>query len=306
MRILITGATGFVGRYLTKALSSKHEIIVLTRSADRARKVLGEHTFLEWNETIEVPALDTVAPIDVVINLAGENVASKRWSSHRKDQIYSSRVMYTEKLFKALITHSIRPKLFIGASAIGFYGDRQDESLDENSKAGEGFLSKVVVDWEKQLLKNSKYVDRLAILRIGMVLGKGGGAISKMLPAFKLGVGAKLGNGKQYMSWIHINDLVKMFETIIYDDATSGVFNATTEFSVTNAEFTKTLSHLLQRPTLFSAPSFMLKMTLGEMSSMLLSGQRVMPTRFKALRFHFQYPTLQMALKEVVSISRKA
>ena len=306
MRILITGATGFVGKNLTRALSSKHEIIVLTRNTDRARKVLGEHIFLEWNESTELPALDTVGPIDVVINLAGENVASKRWSSKQKDQIYSSRVKYTEKLFKSLVKYSIHPKLYIGASAIGFYGDRPDERLNEEAKQGDGFLSKVVADWENQLFKNSKHVNRWAILRIGVVLGKGGGAVNKMLPVFKLGMGGRIGNGKQAMSWIHINDLIKMFETIINDDATSGIFNATTEFAVTNDEFTRTLSHLLRRPSVVKVPRFALKMVMGEMSSMLLSSQRVEPTRFKALRFHFQYPTLQMALKEVVSISRKA
>lgn len=306
MRILITGATGFVGKYLTSALSSKHEIIVLTRNADKARKALGDQTFLEWNESVDFPALDSVAPIDVVINLAGENVSSRRWSSRQKDKIYSSRIGYTEKLFKALSKYSIRPKLFIGASAIGYYGDRPQETLDEEASQGTGFLSKVVADWEKQIVKNSKKIDRWAILRIGLVLGKGGGAMEKLRPLFKLGVGGKLGHGKQYMSWIHINDLIKMFETIIEDDATNGIFNATSEFAVTNNEFTKTLSHLLQRPTLLPVPRFALKMTLGEMSSMVLNSQKVVPSRFKARQFYFQYPTLQKALKDVVSISRKA
>jgi uncharacterized protein (TIGR01777 family) len=307
MRILVTGATGFIGRAIMEEFTHKgHQVVGLTRNADKARKTVGhDYEFLEWNDDSLLPALDVIKPIDVIINLAGENIAGKRWSSKQKDRIYRSRVGATEKIFKALRQYEMKPALFISASAIGIYGN-SDEMMDENSRPAEDFLARVCKDWEEVVHKNRKVVGRYAILRLGMVLGKGGGAIEKMLPMFKLGLGSKLGDGKQSISWIHLTDLINMMETIMEDKGLKGIFNATAPFPVSNADFTNELARLLQKSTFIPAPSFMLKTVLGEMSVVLLGSNKVIAKRFKDMKFHYQYPTIEKALKEVVSSTRKA
>lgn len=307
MRILITGATGFIGKNLTTHLKELgHELIVLTRDINYAISILGkDFEYLEWDPNHKNPSLTKVRPIDIIINLAGENIAAKRWSRDQKELIYSSRVDYTRKIFQALKKYKIKPKLFINASAIGIYGISRNDTFDESSKAGDGFLPMVVHDWENVVKKHESQVQRWAILRIGMVLGKGGGAVNSLLPMFKLGMGHSLGEGNQPISWIHIKDLITMFVKIINDESLSGVFNATSEFSVTNLEFSNVLSRLLQRPSFVKVPTFALKTVLGERSVILLEGAKVIPKRFKDLKFHYQYPTVEKALKEVVSTTHK-
>lgn len=307
MRILITGATGFIGKNLVSHLNQLgHKIVVVSRNIDYAKSVLGkDYDYLQWDPTHKSPSLNKVKPIDAVINLAGESIAAKRWNKEQKDLIYSSRVDYTRKLFQSLKKYKIRPKLFINASAIGIYGTSVEDHFDEQSKAGDGFLPMVVHDWESVVRKHESVVSRWAILRIGMVLGKGGGAIEKLLPMYKLGLGSTLGSGAQQISWIHIKDLIKMFSKIIEDESLSGVFNATSEFSVTNSEFSNVLSKLLQKPSFVKVPTFALKTMLGERSMILLEGARVFPQRFKELKFHYQYPTVEKALKDVVSEAQR-
>lgn len=307
MRILITGATGFIGKNLLNHLKTQnHELIVLTRNKEYAREVLGKDLeYLEWDPNHKLPSFNKVKPINAVINLAGENIAAKRWSKEQKDLIYSSRVDYTRKIFQGLKKYKIIPKIFINASAIGIYGTNNKDFVDESTKAGDGFLPMVVYDWENVVKKNESQVERWAILRIGTVLGKGGGAVDKLLPMYKLGMGAPLGEGNQPMSWIHIKDLVKMFSIIIENESLSGVFNATSEFCVTNSEFSNVLSRLLQKPTFVKVPTFALKTVLGERSVILLEGAKVFPRRFKEIKFHYQYPTVEKALKEVVSTTHK-
>lgn len=306
MRILVTGATGFIGKHLVQQLKTlNHEVIVLTRNKEQASKILGEtFTYLEWDHSSKID-LKKEKAIDIVINLAGENIASKRWNKDQKERIYSSRVDVTRKLIESLKSLKKKPDLLINASAIGYYGNSNIDLFDEESKPGNGFLPMVIHDWENVVKKNQDCVNRWAILRIGMVLGKGGGTIEKLLPLFNLGVGGPLGEGSQPISWIHVKDLVKMFIKIIEDKQLSGVFNATTEFSVTNSEFSNVLSRLLQKPALLKLPAFALKTVLGERSSVLLEGAKVIPKRFKEMKFHYNYPTVEKALKEVVSTTQK-
>lgn len=304
MKVLVTGATGFVGKKLvSKLLAHNHEVIVLTRNPLNAKQVLGDQVqAIQWDDYHRVLDLSEYGHIDGVINLIGENIASKRWSNEQKKIIYNSRIDPTKNVFDMLKKSNMRPKVFVSTSATGFYGHRDGNvQIDENSLPGSDFLSNVCVAWEKAALENKEHVDRLAILRVGIVLGKNGGAMEKMLPVFKLGLGGKLGSGKQYMSWIHIDDLVNMYVELLENDKLSGIFNGVSNYSLSNEEFTKTLGKVLRKKTLFTVPSLALELAMGEMSSVVLYGANVIPARFNAERFHYRYPTLEIALKDVVS-----
>jgi uncharacterized protein (TIGR01777 family) len=304
MRVLVSGATGFVGKKLVKKLQdSGHEVIALTRNPLNAKQVLGDEiTTVEWDDFNRILDLSSYAPIDGVINLIGENISTKRWSNEQKKKIYNSRVDATDSIFKMLEKSNIKPKVFVSTSATGFYGHRDGKTkVDENSLPGGDFLSKVCMAWEEAVTKNKDKVTRHCILRVGLVLGKNGGAMEKMLPVFRLGLGGKLGDGKQFMSWIHIDDLVKMYITLLENDSLQGIFNGVSNYSVSNQEFTKTLGKVLRKKTSFAVPSFALEIALGEMSSLLLYGANVIPDKFNKNRFHYMYPTLEIALKDVVS-----
>ena len=304
MKVLVSGATGFVGKKLIpKLLAHNHEVIVLTRNPLNAKQVLGDKVeAIQWDDYHKPMDLSEFGHIDGVINLIGENISSRRWSNEQKKHIYNSRVDSTKNIFLMLEKSNMKPKVFISTSATGYYGHRDGKvQVDENSLPGSDFLSKVCIAWEKAALENKDAVDRLAILRVGVVLGKNGGAMEKMLPIFKLGAGGKLGSGKQYMSWIHIDDLVNMYVQLLEDESLSGIFNGVSNYSTSNEEFTKTLGKVLRKSTVFTVPSFALELAMGEMSSIVLYGANVVPSKFNKERFHYRYPTLELALKDVVS-----
>jgi len=298
---MVTGATGFVGKEIIKRLDEKgHEIVVLTRNAESARFHIPVHCDIQtWNPEQTALLPSALKGVDAVINLAGEGIADSFWTNTRKQQLMNSRVMSVRRIVQAMEAMNDRPKVFVSASAIGFYGDRSEDYLNETTPKGKGFLSEVCQSWENEISKANDLGVRTVACRIGMVLGHDGGALNKMLPPFKLGVGGKLGSGSQWMSWIHIDDLVNMMIHSIENPTLSGVYNAVSPNAVRNKEFTTILGAVLKRPTIFPVPGFFLKIVLGGLSELLLGSKRVMAEKIRATGFEFKYPQLEAALKEV-------
>jgi uncharacterized protein (TIGR01777 family) len=294
-RVLVTGGTGFVGKRLCATLLKRgYAVSLLTRRAGAAiQKLPSEYSYFSWDGSGAVPP-EAVEGSFGVIHLAGEPVAAKRWSEKTKAKIYESRVNGTRAVAEAIEQAQSPPTYFLGASGVGFYGDRADEVLTENSARGTGFLPDVCRDWE------AAYGPRCtAILRLGMVLGAEGGALQKMLPAFHVGAGAVLGDGTQWVSWIHIDDLVDLF-VFLLEGHGSGTFNATGPAPVTNRDFTKALAECLGRPSLFSLPAPLLRLALGEMATVLVGSQRALPEAALKSGFAFRYKTLEAALNEAL------
>lgn len=303
MRIAITGATGFIGRRLVRRLlGDGHTVVTFTRDAGRARAALPVRCEVErWDPQAAVTRPAALASVEGVVHLAGESVADGRWTAARKRAIRESRMVGTRALVAALgeTPAADRPRVLVGASAIGIYGDRGDEELDEESAPGTGFLADVCADWEAAVRPAANLGIRTAIVRIGIVLGRNGGALGKMLPLFRLGAGGRLGSGRQWMSWIHLDDLIEVFAAALADDRVSGIVNGVAPHPVTNAEFTRTLARILRRPALVPAPAFALRLALGEMSTIVLASQRVLPRAALRLGFHYRYPDLDGALAEL-------
>ena len=299
MKVLVTGASGFIGQRIVKALAKqRHEILRLTRSAADP----GDPRSIHWN--IEAGELDPAAleGLDAVIHLAGENLSAKRWTPAFKAQILESRVKGTQLLLSALERTAVKPKAFIAAAAIGYYGNRGAQELSEDSEAGTDFLAQVCQAWEAETSKASALGCRVVQLRIGMVLGKEGGALGKMLLPFKLGVGGKIGNGKQYYSWISVEDLQRAFLFAVKNEAMSGVYNAVSPNPVTNAQFTSSLARALSRPAFLPMPAFAARLAFGEMAdALLLGGQKVTPSRLKAAGFQWEHPFIGEALNKILN-----
>lgn len=285
MSYLITGATGFVGkRLIANLLQNQQKIIVLTRSKNKAERLFGNRVRVIEN----LSEILSSQKIDHIINLAGEPIADKRWNEKQKEILVNSRVQNTQNIIDLISRLEQKPSTLINASAIGFYGLRGDEELDENSKIGQEFTSDLCQKWEEKANQANQFGARVCIARFGIVLGKNGGALSKMLPAFKLGLGGKIGDGKQFMSWIDIDDLVAAINFLITNQNLNGVFNFTTPQPVTNQEFTKTLAKILGRPAFFNMPALAIKILFGQMGeALLLNGQKVLPKRLLASGFKF-------------------
>lgn len=300
MRVLVTGATGFVGQRVVKnLLAGGDEVVVLTRNIPRGALKLGNQCkYFQWVDTTTAPPSDAFQGVHAVINLMGEGIAEKKWDEEQKQKIYDSRIIATRNLVQTISTLDEKPKIFVSASAVGIYGDRNAEEITEESTLADDFLARVCKDWEVEANKAKESGLRVVIIRTGVVLGRGGGALSKMLPIFKLGLGGRVGTGEQYMSWIHVDDLASMYVEAVRNEGVQGIYNGTAPYPTTNIFFTKALGKTLKRPTVFPAPAFALKMVFGEMSQVLLDGQKVLPTHFKQHHFRYRYPTLEMALKE--------
>jgi len=302
MKIIITGASGLVGTELVNQLISKteHELCYLTRDKDSFKNKFAYpgHVF-EWDTkkgTIDPNALKDV---DIIIHLAGENVASGRWSQKRKQQILESRVKGTQLLVDQINKNSLKPKAFISSSAIGIYGNRPNEVLTEESIHSDDFLANVCKEWESVTSSLDDNI-RVCHLRTSVVLSNQGGALLKMLPPFLAGAGGTLGLGNFHMSWIHIQDLISMFIQAIDNEAFNGPMNATSPEPVTNKVFTKALGRTIKRPTIFPVPTPMLKVLFGEMSSILLADQKVIPKRLQDIGFNFNYPNIDQALQNIL------
>jgi uncharacterized protein len=303
MKVLVTGATGFVGKALVRhLLSQDFQVVVLTRNIPNAILTLGKKCeYFSWADTKTLPPIECFSGVEAVINLMGEGIADKRWSKEQKERINQSRIEGTKNLVNAMEQLPVRPKVFVSASGVGIYGNRLNEEITESSSVVSDFLGKVCQDWEAEAFKAKAQGIRVAVLRTGVVLGKAGGALKKMLPIFKLGMGGPVGSGHQYMSWIHLDDLCLMYLFIIKNSSCEGVFNATSAEPVTSKEFAHALGRVIHRPAFAPAPSLALKLVFGEMSQVLLEGQKVMPKRFQEVNYNFVYPHLESALKASVS-----
>jgi uncharacterized protein (TIGR01777 family) len=303
MKYLLTGATGFVGKVLvSKLLAGGDEVSILSRNpAAVVLSFQGKCKGFMWSDMNSVPPAEAFENVDVVINLMGEGVAEKRWTEDQKKKIYDSRINGTKKLIEQIAMLKQKPKTFISASAIGIYGTRNAEELTEESSLGADFLATVCKDWETETFKAQNLGLRTAVIRIGVVLGKNGGALSKMLPIFKLGAGGPLGSGKQVMSWIHIEDLASMFIFVAKNNQLKGIFNGTSPSPKNNKEFSKILGSVLKRPAFAPAPGFMMKLAFGEMSVILLEGQKVLPKNMEKAGFEFKFPSLENAFKNILN-----
>ena len=297
MKILIGGSHGLVGTALLKALEAQgHEILRLVRHAPTSKREV------EWSPDRYSIALARIEGFDAVVNLAGESIAEGRWTEDKKRRIRESRVKGTKLLGDALANLTVPPKTFICASAIGYYGNRGDEILTEASAPGDDFLAEVCAEWEQATALATEKGIRVVNARFGVILDTNGGALKKMLPPFRLGAGGRVGNGKQWMSWIALDDVVGALNFALTHDLLRGPVNFVAPSPVTNAEFTKTLGKALSRPTLFPIPAFGVRLIFGEMGeALLLGGQRVAPKRLMSEGYQFQYPELRSALQRLLS-----
>ena len=296
MKILISGASGLVGTHLIPTLLAKgNQVYKLVRHAPRG---IDE---IEWDAEKGFADEEQLENFDAVVHLAGDNVASENWSDAKKRSIRDSRVTGTRVLVDALKRRVKPPKHFISASATGFYGNREAEILNEASAAGTGFLPEVCQEWEAEASKAGNFGARVVLLRTGIVLAKDGGALAKMLTPFKFGVGGTTGSGKQWMSWIAIDDEIKAIHFVLDNTDIQGAVNLVAPNAVTNAEFTATLGKVINRPTFLSTPEFAIKLLFGEMGeTLLLEGARVYPQKLLDAKFEFDYPNLEPAMRHVL------
>ncbi|MDJ0843259.1 thylakoid membrane protein ThyD [Crocosphaera sp.] len=304
MKIAITGATGFVGTRLVNSLKEEgHQFIIFTRNVNRAKTIYPASTFpnvelVAYNPTESGEWQARISGCDAVVNLAGEPIA-ERWSPEHKKAILESRQLGTRKIVEAITKATAKPSVLINPSAIGYYGTSETKTFDENSTPGDDFLAEVCQAWESEAQEVKKVNVRLVILRIGIVLGKGG-ALAKMIPPFKLFAGGPLGSGRQWFSWIHIDDLVQLIKESLKRSGIVGTFNATAPHPVRMNELCETLGEVMNRPSWLPVPDFALEVLLGEGSKVVLEGQQVLPKETLSLGFQYEYPTIKSALMEIV------
>lgn len=314
MKIVIAGGTGFIGQALTRALlDGGHEVAVFTRTG-ASRLPPGVKAVRwpadNWPEdgsagagglSSQAPWMESLMGAEAVVNLAGESIAAKRWTPEQKQRIRDSRVKSTRTLADALERLSHPPRILVSGSAVGYYGPGGDEELDETAPPGNDFLSRVCREWECEAKRAEALGGRVVLLRTGLVLGPNGGALPKMLLPFRLFAGGPVGSGRQWMPWIHLDDLISLIRCVLENDQARGPVNGTAPAPVTNREFSRTLGQVLRRPSWLPAPAFALRLILGEMAeALLLSGQRAVPKKALELGFGFQYPELEPALRNIL------
>ena len=298
MRIIISGASGFIGNHLVPALQQAgHEVAIWSRTPAEAR--FNSVTAYKWEPVGGPPSLESLEGRDAVIHLAGESVAHK-WTPEAKQRIRESRVLGTRNLVEAIAKCAKGPKVLVSASATGYYGDRGEEELTETSALGKSFLSEVCEEWEQEAAKAVPLGVRVVSIRTGMVLGPGGGALARLVNAFKTKMGGKLGSGKQWMPWIHIADAIELYRYAL-ENGLTGVYNGTSPYPVRNETFTEALGDALHEPSKISVPEFALKMMFGEMSEVMLASQRVLPERTQQSGFEYRFPEISPALRDVVT-----
>jgi hypothetical protein len=296
MNYLVTGATGFIGRKLVgHLLAGGHSVNYLSRR--RNPTMDSRAAFFCWNPG-EPPPLNAVPRLDAIVHLAGEPVA-QRWTAEVKKRIITSRVDATRKLVDAIRELKYKPAVLVSASAVGYYGDRGEQILTEQSAPGTGFLAGVCVEWEREAMRAAGSGVRVVPVRIATVLGREGGALPKMLLPFRFGLGARLGAGRQWMPWIHVDDLVELLVFAATSPNVVGPLNGASPQPVTNADLTSALARAVHRPAFLSAPRFALRLALGEMSDVLFQSQRVLPAAVESAGFRFAYPRLEQALEQL-------
>ncbi|MCP2729454.1 thylakoid membrane protein ThyD [Limnofasciculus baicalensis] len=301
MKVAITGATGFVGsRLVEKLLSQGNQPLILTRNATTAARIFPKLEIVAYSPTESGSWQNAIAGCDAVVNLAGVPIAEHRWTSQRKEEIFNSRKLGTQKIVEAIAQANPKPTVLINTSAIGYYGTSETVSFDENSGSGNDFLAQVCQAWEGEAMKVKEAGVRLVILRFGIVLGHGG-ALAKMIPPFQMFAGGPIGTGKQWFSWIHLDDLVNLILTALTRSDMEGVFNATAPNPVRMSEFCHTLGEVLHRPSWLPVPNFAIEALLGEGASVVLEGQEVLPKRTQNYGFEYQYPTAKQALTEILT-----
>lgn len=303
MHVLITGGTGLIGRQLCKVLLAEgHELTVLSRNPDSVAEKCGAGVhamsgIAEWQPDLT---------FDAVINLAGEPIVDARWTAQRKQALWDSRVSLTEQIVRRIAAARHKPGVLLSGSAVGYYGDRGDAVLDESAEAGEDFAARLCKAWEEaaeriENLGTAKSEVRVCLLRTGLVLSRRGGLLGRMLLPFKLGLGARLGDGKQWMSWIHIDDYAAMVLSLLHNDQARGPYNMTAPHPATNAEFTAALAKVLHRPAPFVIPAMLLQPVLGERAFLLLEGQKVLPVKMVAEGYQFSFANLADALHDLLN-----
>lgn len=302
MHLLITGATGTLGRPLcAELLAAGHQLTVLSRqSAERVRAACGGASTQPVEVWPTLSAWTAERRFDAVINLAGEPIADARWTLARKARLRDSRIALTEELLRRIAAARQRPEVLLSGSAVGWYGDGGDAVFTESAPAAADFAARLCADWEAAARPVEALGVRLCLLRTGLVLARRGGMLERLRRPFSLGLGARLGNGRQWMSWIHEDDWRGVAGLLLADPQARGAFNLTAPVPVTNAEFTAALAHALHRPAWFSAPAWGLKLALGEMAPLLLGGQRVLPAHAQSLGYHFRHPELGGALQDLL------
>lgn len=295
MKVLLTGATGFVGSHLSRRLETAgHSVLAVSRRPGVRDDPIGAR--YDWSDE---SLMRGVREADAVVHLAGENLFARRWTRAQKQILWSSRFENTKKL--ASLVAARKPAAFISASAVGYYGASETAVFQEGSPRGAGFLADLCADWEGATDSAAQVGVRTSIVRIGVVLGLGGGALAKMLPMFRFGLGGPLGNGRQWVSWVHVDDLCALFQFLLENEKASGIFNATAPAAVTMKDLSTALGRAMHRPAVFPAPAPMLRFALGEVADILLTGQKVEPRRAREAGFKFRFPDIDSALRDIVS-----
>jgi len=301
MRIIITGGTGLIGKALSTALlADGHQVIVLSRNPDKAINTPSGLQLEKWDGKSTAGWGHLVDGAGAIVNLAGEGIADGRWSAERKKLIRESRVHVGLAVQDAVKQATEKPKVVLQSSAVGYYGPTKDEMITENSPPGADFLAKVCFDWEASTVPLVQMGIRRPVLRTGVVLSTEGGAFPKMMLPFKFFAGGPIGSGKQWLPWIHLEDEVRAIQFLLNHESATGPFNLAAPTPVTNKEFGKTLGKVMERPALAPAPAFVMKTVFGEMSTVLLDGQRAIPNRLEEAGFTFKFPTLEAALRDLL------
>lgn len=299
MHVLITGGTGFIGCVLARhLLDLGHEVSVFSRRPDQVPRQVDPRC----RGIGALQPQDLRQPVDAVINLAGEPIADRRWSEPRKRQLFESRILLTEELVLLMGRLQPRPRVLVSASAVGYYGDQGDRTVTETCVPHNEYTHELCAAWEAAALMAESIGTRVVLARLGLVVGPGGGFLQRMLTPFRLGLGGRLGDGHQFMPWIHRDDVVQILTLLATDEHARGAYNVVSPEPVTNREFTRTLAKVLHRPALFPVPAVVLRGLLGEMSRLLLTGQKALPTRLgEELQYAFRHPLLEAALRATLA-----
>jgi uncharacterized protein len=305
MKVLITGGTGFIGSLVTRKLVKQgHEVVLLTRGNKKLPAELdipGVSSYPYAFQEDSLLPLELMQTIGGIINMAGEPIFTGRWTKEKKERIFSSRIPITRQITESIAKlKGKNPPSFVSASAVGYYGPREEEELKENDSPGSDFLAQLAVQWEKEALQAQEYGAKTVVLRTGIVLDKGGGALAKMLLPFNFFIGGPLGSGKQYVSWIHREDMANLYVEALLNPNMQGPINATAPHPVTMKELSQTIGKVMHRPSWLPVPAFALKLLIGESAQVILTGQKVIPDQLRKLGYPFAFSKLEEALKEIL------